>query len=254
MTARLWEKMDGDRIWLENPRRKRRRKAGGRKRRRGRFVKGSAAAKRYMASIRPNRHRKRRKKRARRNYGTTPATAWASNRGGRVKRRRKSHSRRRYRRNPGGGGSAFSVGGIMSRLKRGAVNALYVVGGRVGAGLVPALAGLKADGTPRLPSTGVAGFVVVGITAIGLGELVRKFMRNASAAEYVVAGALSRPFETLVKSFNITKVNQALSAYPSYDGFSFDGYPPRAAVDAGGHLNGIPGAMESGQATIEGAI
>lgn len=168
--------------------------------------------------------------------------------------RRKRQGRRRYRRNPGGGGSPFSVGGIMARLKRGAINALYVVGGRVGAGLVPALAGLKADGTPRLPSTGVAGFVVVGLTAIALGEGVRKVLKNAQAAEYVVAGALSRPIEVLVKSFNIAKVNQALSAYPSYDGFSFDGYPPRATVDAGSHLNGIPGAMESGQATIEGSI
>ena len=50
------------------------------------------------------------------------------------------------------------------------------------------------------------------------------------------------------------KVNQALSAYPSYDGYSFDGYPAHAQVDRAGHLNGIPGAMESGQATLEGAI
>lgn len=248
---KLWTKMDQDRIWLENPRRKRRRKGGGRKRRRGRFVKGSAAAKRYMASIRPNRgkRRRRRSKKARRNYGTTPVAAWAINRGGRHMARRK-RGRRHFRRNPGG----FSMRGIGGRLKRGVVDALFVLGGEVGAGMVPALAGLKADGSPRIPSTGVVGFAVTGVTAIAVGEVVRKVLKSARGAEFAVAGALAKPLRVLVRSFNIAKVNQALSAYPSYDGYSFDGYPPRARLDDSQHLNGIPGAMESGQATVEGMI
>jgi len=169
---------------------------------------------------------------------------------------RRKRGRRRYRRNPGMG-RAFSVGGLTAKLKRGLIDALWVVGGEAGAGMVPALAGLKADGTPRLPTTGVAGFAVTGISAIAIGELVRRFAKNSRAAEFAVAGALAKPLKVLVKSFNIAKVNQALSAYPSYDGYSFDGYPPRTNVDTAGHLNGIPGAFatagfESGSADVQG--
>lgn len=237
---RLWEKMDGDRIWLENPRRKRR-KSGGRKRRSGgRFKKGSAAAKRYMASIRPNRGTKRRRKRARRNAGTMPGWLVNSKRKGSYMARRKRSGRRRYRRNPGGGGG-FSVKGILGRLQRGAQDALWVVAGEAGAGLVPGF-------FPSIPSTGVVGFVVQGLTAVGIGEVIRKVAKNSRAAEFAVAGALAKPLRLLAMSSGIPVLSRALSSYPG-----LEGYPNAGDVVTGGALSGVPGGfVEAGEAETQG--
>jgi hypothetical protein len=240
MSARLWEKMDGDRIWLENPRRKRRRKGGGKRRRGGRFKKGSAAAKRYMASIRPNRGTKRRRKRARRNAGVSPAWLLNGKRKGSHMARRKRHGRRRYRRNPGGR-SGFSVKGILGRLQRGVVDGLWVVAGEAGAGIVPGF-------FPAIPSTGVVGFVVQGLTAVGLGEVVRRFAKNSRAAEFVVAGALAKPIRALALASGIPQLTRALSSYPS-----FAAYPEAGNVVTGGALSGVPGGfVESGDAETQG--
>lgn len=236
-TRALWATMEDDRTWLENPRRRRK---GGRRRRRGRgrFKKGSAAAKRYMASIRPKRSgSKRRRRRARRNAGIMPVLA---NRGSHMARRRRG-GRRRYRRNPGGG-FKFSAGGMLARLKRGVIDALYVTLGEAGAGIVPGF-------FPSIPQTGVIGFAVQGVTAIALGEVTRKVFKSGDAARFVVAGALAKPMKTLVRSANIPVLSAALSSY------ALEGYAPEDSMGgAFGPFAGVPGHfVEAGEAELSGA-
>lgn len=229
----LWTTMSDDRTWIDNPRGRRKKRGKGRKRRRGRFVKGSAAAKRYMASIRPNKgKRRRRKRRARTNLGTT--AAWTVNRK-RSSMARRKRGRRRYRRNPGGlfGGRS---GGMIGRLQRGVQDALWVTLGEAGAGAVPAL-------FPAIPADGIMGIVVQGATAVALGEVTARFLKNRDAARFVVAGALSKPVKGIIQQANIPLLSKALASYP------LSAYPePR-------YLRGIPGAMvESGEAEYAGGV
>lgn len=156
--------------------------------------------------------------------------------------RRKRSSRRRYRRNPGGGGSGFSVKGILSRLQRGAVDALWVVAGEAGAGAIPAF-------FPRVPTTGAIGFVVQGLTAIGIGEAVRRFLKNGRAAEFAVAGALAKPLRVLALSAGVPQLTRALSSYPA-----FGDYPDMGDQVTGGNtFAGVPdGFVDQGDAETQG--
>lgn len=150
--------------------------------RRGRLKKGSAAAKAYMASIRPNAGSPAPKKRA----------------AGTAKRRR----RRGYQRNPP----------MLKRLTDGAMGALYVTGGKAGARIVADLV------AARVPTLVVGGIDVarVGVqagTAVVLG-LVADRVLPARAAEQVVIGALTAPIEGVIRGLNIPYVSAALSSYP----------------------------------------
>lgn len=185
----------------------RKRRSGGR--RRGRFVKGSAAAKRYMASIRP--------KRARRNPVARK----------RRKSRRHSHAvthhrRRSYRRNPS---FRLGGGGLMRTITQGAKCGAFVT---LGEGLSAAVPGFVG-----LPTTGLLGFAA----RIAAGTLIGtlgKGVLGSQNAEYVVAGAFSGVYRQLVRQFNVPILAPALAGYPGV--VQMRGYvpaAPRAIAPAG---------------------
>lgn len=178
----LWSTMEDDRTWIDNPRGRRRRK-------------GSRA-----------RSRKRsRRARARRNIGTVAPFANPRRRrrsGGGMARRK---GRRRFRRNPGG----LSTGGMVRRLQQGVKDALFVTAGEVGAGLVGGF-------FPAIPRTGIVGLAVQGVTAIALGEVTTRFLKNRDGARFVVAGALAKPLKTLMVMLKLPVVSPALSGVGSY--------------------------------------
>lgn len=173
----LWSEIDGE-PWLDNPRRRKGRKS--RKGRRRRPPKGFKSWKSYMASIRG----KRRK-------GGSVA---------RRKGRRSRRGRRSFRRNPP---QRFSARGVVNTLTRGVQDAAFVVVGKAGARLAPALLGL--------PQGGMLGIAVQALSAVGVGMLVHRFA-GGDAGRFAVAGALSAPVETLARGLPI--IGPALSAYP----------------------------------------
>ena len=193
------------------------------KKRRGRFKKGSAAAKRFMASIRPHKKggttvAKRRRKTTTRKRRSTRRRSVAVAINPRVRRRRSaarrpSH-RRRYRQNPAG------LGGIMrylsvNNLMSGVIDAGEVLGGKIVVRTLPGLVGL--------PTTDMLGLSVQALTAILAGGVAHTFV-NPNAGKMVLAGGLAAPLETILKGLNIPFISanlgedvveiDGISAYP----------------------------------------
>lgn len=194
------------------------------KKRRGRFKKGSPAAKRFMASIRPHKKggstvakRKRSRKRVTKNR--RPRAVVRIN--APVRRRRRTRTnppthRRRYRRNPGLGGIMryLSVNNLMS----GVIDAGEVLGGKIIVRTVPGLVGL--------PTTDMLGLTVQALTAVLAGGVAHTFI-NTNAGKMVLAGGLAAPLETLLKGLNIPFISanlgedvveiDGLTSYPQID-------------------------------------
>ena len=178
------------------------------KKRRGRFKKGSAAAKRFMASIRPHkkggttvakRRKVSRKRRVSRKRKSVVVKINAP-----VRRRRRTRSnppghRRRYRRNPGLGGIMryLSVNNLLS----GVIDAGEVLGGKIVVRTLPGLVGL--------PTTDMLGLSVQALTAVLAGGVAHTFI-NPNAGKMVLAGGLAAPLETLLKGLNIPFISANL--------------------------------------------
>jgi hypothetical protein len=90
-----------------------------------------------------------------------------------------------YRKNP-----AFSMRGAIRDLQNGAMNAGMVIIGKTGARVV-------ANFLP-LPKEGIMNYVTQIVAALATGMVARQFV-GAKQAEFIVAGALSAPVETLLK-------------------------------------------------------
>ena len=177
-------------------------------RRKARFKKGSAAAKRYMASIRPHskggstvakRRRKVTRKRVvrRRVAKINPPVRKRSRR--RVIGMARTH-RRRYRRNPPG------FGGVLrylspTHLFGGVVDAGEVLAGKVVVRTIPGLVGL--------PTTDMLGLVVQSLTAVLAGGVAHSFV-SPNAGKMVLAGGLAAPLESLLKGLNIPFISANL--------------------------------------------
>lgn len=193
-------------------------------RRKARFKKGSAAAKRYMASIRPHpkggvtvakRRRKAttRKRTTKRRVKRNPPMV-------NVRHRRKA---RRYRRNPGMklGFGYFSVRTLMN----GAIDGAEVV---VGKSLVRTLPGMVG-----LPTTDQTGLLIQALSAILVGWAGHTFI-SPNAGKMFLAGGLGAPMETLIKQLNIPFISaglgeevveiEGMSAYPQIAN-SLSAYP-----------------------------
>lgn len=194
-------------------RRHAKRRSSGARRRRGRFVKGSAAAKRFMASIRPHKGgsvaRKRRKHRRR--ASANPVV--------------RHHRRRSYRRNPSIRGL---TGGLFGALARGARCGAFVTLGEATSVAVPGMIGL--------PTTGLLGYAA----RIGVGAAIGTFGRGvlgAANAEYFVAGAFAGVYRQLVRQFNVPILAPALAGYPGP--VQMRGYPQtRGAIAPAGMRTG----------------
>ena len=188
------------------PKRKRARKA--------RFKKGSAAAKRYMASIRPTTKgggtvAKRRKNKvvARKRARTKSGAIWGTG-GVRPYRRKPAHrnpprrspSSRRHRRNPPGmSGLLFYL--RPANLMGGVMDAGEVLIGKVAVRTIPGLVGAPTDGN--------LGLIIQGLSAVLAGGLAHTFV-NHNAGKMVLAGGLAAPLESLIKALNIPMISSAL--------------------------------------------
>jgi len=173
------------------------------KKRKARFKKGSAAAKRFMASIRPTskggtsmakRKRKTTRKRTTKRRVVRHRTV---KRNTPVRHRRRSM--RRHRRNPGMklGFGYFSV----KTLLNGAIDAGEVVVGKAAARAIPNLVGL--------PTSDMTGLIVQGLSAVVVGWAGHSFI-SPNAGKMMLAGALSAPIESFIKSMNIPFISANL--------------------------------------------
>ena len=205
--------------WFDNPPKRRRK------------LYGAAAAAHAKKTRRKTRKPKGVRKMARRRrklYGAA-AAAHAKARGrGRTRRsrprkvaRRRTHRRTsvatarragrqlRYRRsNP-----PFSVRGIIGQLQQGAIDATFVVGGKAGtriiAGFIP------------VERAGAMGLAVQVAAALAVGFLGRQISPNAS--KMMLAGGLSAPIETFIKSMNIPFISANLGDGEGY--YAVGSYP-----------------------------
>jgi hypothetical protein len=92
----------------------------------------------------------------------------------------------------------------MRTLTDGAVNALYVIGGK---------AASRAIGNAiPLPQTGATGIAVKVGVALGVGMVADAVLPN-KAKPFVVAGALMSPIESILVSMNIPFVSGNLGSY-----------------------------------------
>lgn len=119
------------------------------------------------------------------------------------------------RRNPPRG--KFSVRKITRNLTQGVMDAGLVLVGKAGARTIPAM-------LPNLPKEGNVGLAVQALVAVVLGMAADMFLSPANA-KMVLAGGLTAPVETLVVSFDVpflaealapVTADQQLSAYAGY--------------------------------------
>lgn len=234
-------------LFLTNPRHKKRKRA---RRKAARFKKGSIAAKRYMASIRPNKGRKRRK--ARRAHRAPRVVIVRTNRptkGGSMARKRRSSTRRRrtrirrvghvvytnprkrhrrhYRRNPSG------MRGIAGLITAGVKDGLYVVTGSALTSAIPKL-------IPGAAQPGMLGLAIQLATATGAGIAAHKVL-GQNAGRLVLAGGYARVITTALIAANIPMVSGALSG--NEDVAMLNGYPGNPEV--AGYLQ-LPGVKSTG--------
>lgn len=200
--------------WFDNPRRKRHTRRKKRKAPKGGW-------KKYMAKLRAMKGGKRRKRRSKRSTGGHMARRKRSRSRKRINspRRRRSHRarsrsravvrinpRRHHRRrtNP-----RFSVGGVVSRIKQGAVDGLWIVGGKAVTNALPSLIGLSP--------TGALGLAVKALSAVGAGYLFG--MVSANAGKLATASGFASIYEPYIKGLNLPIIGPALAdddyaAYP----------------------------------------
>src|SRR2546429_6348766 len=175
--------MEGPMKWFDNPRKRR---SGSRKgrRRKGKRRPPKGGWKKYMARLRAMKKRKhsggtmaRRRKRRRRasNRRRHRVRGHSMRRGSRrirVRAHLSNPRRRRYRRrhNP----PRFSLGGVINRAKAGAVDAVWIVGGKAVTNIIPSLLGLAPTGALGLaikaPSARAAG-EAFGVVSANAGKL-----------------------------------------------------------------------------------
>jgi len=232
-------------LFLTNPRRKRRAAPRVRRKRRSRFKKGSAAAKRYMASIRPKKRRrvavarKRRRRAVRLNTGGSMARR---KRRVSVRRRRRSsrartvyranprrRSRRRsYRRNP-------SMRGIVGTAKQAVVDAVGITVGQIAVRAIPKY-------IPGATQPGALGLAIQAAVAIAAGWAGHRFA-GANMGRMIAAGGVNAVLVTAIKAANVPVVSAALagdddvamlSGYPS-----LAGYPEVSGGSASGGLSPV---------------
>lgn len=111
---------------------------------------------------------------------------------------------RRYRRrhNP-----RFSVKGILARVQQGAVDGLWIVGGKAVTNALPSLVGLAP--------TGALGIGVKALAAVGAGYLFG--MVSANAGKLATAAGFASIYEPFIKGMNLPIISPALAdegAYP----------------------------------------
>lgn len=226
-------------MWFDNP--PKRKRAGSKRRKTGRRPPGRWKSwKAYMAHIRGlKKGGTRMAKRKRRRSSAKRRTTRRSHRRSSSRRiavvrhpvlvnpRRRRHVRR-YRRmsNP-----RFSVGGIMGRIKSGAIDGLYIVGGKAVTNAIPALIGLSP--------TGALGLGVKALSAVAAGYVFGFVSPNA--AKLATAAGFAAIYEPFIKGLGIPLISNALAADDDYASYPTVGaYPDEVSS---GNMSAWPDTM-----------
>ena len=200
--------------WFDNPRKRRKkRKApkggwkkymaklramrGGKKRRSTRSTGGHMARRKRRSSKRRNAPRRRSHRRAR-----ARSTVIVRSNPRRIRRYRRRH-------NPGGG--RFSVRGIMGRVTQGAVDGVWVVGGKAVTNALPSLIGLSP--------TGALGLGVKALAAVAAGYIFGMF--SANAGKLATASGFASIYEPFIVGLNLPLISPALAD----DDYGYAAYP-----------------------------
>lgn len=203
--------------WFDNPR-KRRRSPSKRRKSRRRPPKGFRSWKAYMASIRPKgkghmarRKRSKSRKRTHRRSSRRRARAVSI-----TLRNPRHHRRYRRRHNP-----RFSVKGLMGRVQQGAIDGIWIVGGKAVTNAIPSLIGLAP--------TGALGIGIKALSAVAAGYVFG--MVSANAGKLATAAGFASIYEPFVKGLNIPIVSPALAA-DDYGAYPYVGSYPTEQLSA----------------------
>jgi hypothetical protein len=117
---------------------------------------------------------------------------------------------RRYRRrhNP-----RFSVSGIMGRVQQGAIDGIWIVGGKAVTNALPALIGLAP--------TGALGLGVKAVAAVAAGYVFG--MVSPNAGKLATAAGFASIYEPFIRGLNIPIISPALA--DDDDGYGYAAYP-----------------------------
>ncbi|KKN26156.1 hypothetical protein LCGC14_0877570 [marine sediment metagenome] len=128
------------------------------------------------------------------------------------------------RRNAPRRGGRITVRKVTRNLTQGAMDAALILVGKAGARSVPAF-------LPNLPKEGNIGLAVQALVAVALG-LAADMVLPSAQAKMILAGGLTAPVETLVVSFNVPFLADALAPVTASEQLSaYYGYvqPPQIA-------------------------
>lgn len=150
--------------------------------------------------------------------------------------RHRSHRRRRFSHNP------FRVRGMMGNVMKGLKGGTGVVLGKAAVRALPTLV--------RLPTAGVLGAAVQGLTGVILAPVVQKFLGGEWGTAFLY-GAFAAPIESLIVGMNIPLLAPALSAYP---GAGLSAYPGGGPLGAIPTPHGIPTLAEVAPDDEEGFV
>jgi hypothetical protein len=128
----------------------------------------------------------------------------------------------------------FTMRSVTRSLTQGAMDAALILVGKAGARTVPSM-------LPNLPKEGNVGLAVQGLIAVAMGLLAEQVLRPAQA-KMILAGGLTAPVETLVVSFNVPFLADALAPVTASEQLSaYYGYvqPPQIAPggDVGAYVH-----------------
>jgi hypothetical protein len=200
--------------WFDNPR-KRRRSPSKRRKSKRRPPKGFRSWKAYMASIRPKgKHMARRKRGKSRKRSSPRRSRRRRARAVSITLRNPRRHLRRYRRrhNPG-----FSARGIMGRVTQGAVDGIWIVGGKAVTNALPSLIGLAP--------TGALGLGVKALAAVAAGYVFG--MISPNAGKLATASGFASIYEPFIVGMNLPLISPALA-----DDYQYAAYPEVAGVSS----------------------
>jgi hypothetical protein len=119
---------------------------------------------------------------------------------------------RRYRRRHNPGGGRFSVRGVMGRVTQGAVDGLWVVGGKAVTNALPSLIGLSP--------VGALGLGVKALAAVAAGYVFG--MISPNAGKLATASGFASIYEPFIVGLNLPLISPALA---DDDGYGYAAYP-----------------------------
>lgn len=137
--------------------------------------------------------------------------------------------RRRYRRRRNPGLGRFSVGGVVGRIKSGAVDGVWVVGGKAVTNIIPSLIGLAP--------TGALGLAVKALSAVVAGYLFG--MVSSNAGKLATASGFASIYEPFLKGLPL--IGPALA---DDDGYGYAAYPEEIAAPGVGAYPEFAGAED----------